>query len=148
MVNFKAGDTVKRVSKWGDPTGLPAGEVGIVRVLHNTGLVEIEGYGGWLHNTASLELVTRGDELPPAPESVLYFNSTRDSSNDQRLVLEHHDMLQRHLALRVIPREGSTRAARSIGINLDADVALQLCHDLRRMAMEIKRKEKTPCEPS
>ena len=42
----------------------------------------------------------------------------------------------------VIPRKGSTRAQEEIGINIDPDSALQLAHDLRRMAMEIKRKEK------
>lgn len=68
MVNFKAGDPVKRVSGWGPSAGLPAGKVGIVSALRGIGLVEIEGYGGRLHNTENLELVTLDDELPPAPE--------------------------------------------------------------------------------
>lgn len=140
MANFKIGDVVRVLGK---PETLRT----IVDVpleyatrmwATDPGRVWLDN-GGWVYANV-LELVD--DELPPAPGSVQYFNSTRDSSNDQRLVLEHHDKLQRHLALRVIPRKGSTRAAESIGINLDADAALQLCHDLRRMAMEIRRKER------
>ena len=89
------------------------------------------------------------DELPPVPDSVMYFNSVRDEGNDQHLVLERtdrsdawHDEATAHIGLKVTPRTGSKRAAEAIGINLTPDAALQLAHDLRRMAMEIKRKEK------
>lgn len=83
------------------------------------------------------------DELPPVPASVTYMNSKRDSGNDQRLVLEKDNGCGEGLMyIGVIPRKGSTRAQEDIGINIDPDSALQLAHDLRRMAMEIKRKEK------
>ena len=89
------------------------------------------------------------DELPPVPDSVMYFNSVRDEGNDQHLVVERTDRSDGwadeatgHIGLKVAPRTGSTRAGMSIGINLTPDAALQLAHDLRRMAMEIKRKEK------
>lgn len=89
------------------------------------------------------------DELPPVPDSVMYFNSVRAEGNDQHLVVERTDRsdgwadeANEHIGLKVVPRTGSTRAGRSIGINLTPDAALQLAHDLRRMAMEIKRKEK------
>lgn len=95
------------------------------------------------------------EELPPVPDSVMYFNSVRDEGNDQHLVLERTDRSDGwadeatgHIGLKVAPRTGSTRAGMSIGINLTPDAALQLAHDLRRMAMEIKRKEKSLCEPS
>lgn len=91
----------------------------------------------------------KGDELPPVPDSVMYFNSVRDEDNDQRLVVEMtsdsdkwNDEANAHIGLMVIPRTGSTRSSKSIGINLSPDAALQLAHDLRRMAMDIKRKEK------
>lgn len=83
------------------------------------------------------------DVLPPVPSSVTYMNSKRDPGNDQRLVLEKDNGLGEGLMyIGVIPRKGSTRAQEEIGINIDPDSALQLAHDLRRMAMEIKRKEK------
>lgn len=89
------------------------------------------------------------DELPPVPDSVMYFNSVRDKDNDQRLVVEMtsdsdewSDEANAHVGIVVVPRTGSTRASKGIGINLTPDAALQLASDLRRMAMEIKRKEK------
>lgn len=89
------------------------------------------------------------DELPPVPDSVMYFNSVRDDGNDQHLVVERTDRSDGwadeatgHIGLKVAPRTSSTRAGMSIGINLTPDAALQLAHDIRRMAMEIKRKEK------
>ncbi|UVX29685.1 hypothetical protein A1a_00026 [Klebsiella phage VLCpiA1a] len=92
----------------------------------------------------------KGDELPPVPDSVMYFNSVRDEDNDQRLVVQMtssdagkwSDEANAHVGLMVIPRTGSTLSRNAIGINLAPDAALQLAHDLRRMAMDIKRKEK------
>ncbi|QIW86381.1 hypothetical protein VLC5_11 [Klebsiella phage VLC5] len=83
------------------------------------------------------------DELPPVPASVTYMNSKRDPGNDQRLVLEKDNGDGEGLMyIGVVPKKGSTRAKVEIGINIDPDSALQLAHDLRRMAMEIKRKGK------
>lgn len=62
---------------------------------------------------------------------------------DQRLVLEKDNGDGEGLMyIGVIPKKGSTRAEQEIGINIDPDSALQLAHDIRRMAMDIKRKEK------
>ena len=83
------------------------------------------------------------DELPPVPLSVSYLNTKRDPGNDQRLVLERDSETDEGLLyIGVVPRKNSTRAEQEIGINMSPDAALQLAHDLRRMAMEIKRKEK------
>lgn len=83
------------------------------------------------------------DELPPVPDKVAYMNSKRDRGNDQRLVLEKDNGEGEGLMyIGVIPKKGSTRAQMEIGINIDPDSALQLAHDLRRMAMDIKRKGK------
>ena len=83
------------------------------------------------------------DELPPVPASVAYMNSKRDRGNDQRLVLERCSWTDENLLyIGIVPKKNSTRAEREIGINMSPDAALQLAHDLRRMAMDIKRKEK------
>lgn len=83
------------------------------------------------------------DELPPVPASVSYLNFKCDPGNDQRLVLDKDNGDGEGLMyIGVIPRKGSNRAKVEIGINIDPDSALQLAHDLRRMAMDIKRKEK------
>lgn len=82
-------------------------------------------------------------ELPPVPASVAYMNYKRDPGNDQRLVIDKDNGDGEGLMyIGVIPRKGSTRVKFEIGINIDPDSALQLAHDLRRMAMDIKRKEK------
>lgn len=83
------------------------------------------------------------DELPPVPDSVAYLNTKRDPGNDQRLVLERdREYDEGLLSITIIPRNSNTWEAQEIGINMSPDAALQLAHDLRRMAMEIKRKEK------
>lgn len=83
------------------------------------------------------------NELPPVPASVTYMNSKRDPGNDQRLVLDKDDGAGEGLMyIGVIPKKGSTRAKVEIGINIDPDSALQLAHDLRRMAMSVKREQK------
>lgn len=88
------------------------------------------------------------DELPPVPDSVMYFNSVRDEGNDQHLVVEMTSKSDKwnpeadaHIGLMVVPRTDRTQK-RALGVNLTPDAALQLAHDLRRMAMEVKRKEK------
>lgn len=83
------------------------------------------------------------DELPPVPASVTYMNSKRGPGNDQRLILEKDNGGREGLMyIGVIPKKGSTRAKVEIGINIDPDSALQLAHDIRRMAMKIKREQK------
>lgn len=127
MHSFKVGDTVKRVRGWGLSDGLLIGEVGVVSALYGFDFVKIEGYDGWLHNTESLELVTLDDELPPAPESGLYFNHNGTRSASLELEKEV-------IAL-------GTNAS-ILKVRLTPETALDLAYDLRRMAMEIRRKEK------
>ncbi|AOT23849.1 hypothetical protein HOR30_gp10 [Klebsiella phage KP-Rio/2015] len=97
----------------------------------------------WYADNFELYQEPEDEELPPVQASVTYMNSKRDSGNDQRLVLEKDNGSGEGLMyIGVIPRKGSTRAQEEIGINIDPDSALQLAHDLRRMAMDIKRKGK------
>ena len=83
------------------------------------------------------------EELPPVPSSVSYLNTKRDRGNDQRLVLESGSETDGGLLyIGVVPRKNSTRAEQEIGINMSPDAALQLAHDIRRMAMDVRRKER------
>lgn len=72
------------------------------------------------------------DPLPPAPGSVRYYSSTTE---DRCLDVAPGNECVR-LWSRKIHQNGVTF------VSLDADSALDLAHDLTRMAMEIKRKQR------
>lgn len=85
------------------------------------------------------------DELPPAPTSVLYYHSTADADNFQHMLVQPHWRLEGHLSIAIVKsgKEFDPSAyGDALSLNLEPDAALQLAHDLRRMAMDIKRKEK------
>lgn len=148
MTEFKVGDVVVAVKEF--PGALTLGkEYTILSISYDhwhrvrTDEGKVDGF------SAGVFKLAEDDPLPPVPDSVVYFNSVRDEDNDQRLVVEMtldsdkwSDEANAHIGVMVIPRTGSTRSSKSIGINLSPDAALQLAHDLRRMAMDIKRKEK------
>lgn len=141
MHNFKVGDVVERVDA-GNYSGMPSGKQGIItEVSRNGSNVRINGYGSWWHLAKSLRAVEQDDPLPPAPESVMYFNSIRDEGNDQCITVrpDNDPYYTGTLCISVHPR-GDYAGYQSVA--LDPDAALQLAHDLRRMAMEIKRKER------
>lgn len=153
MPNFKVGDKVVRKEVMGKDTFFQDRLGG--KIYYVVTSVSYGGYwlqlDGWCsnHNThpwyaLNFELYQEPeDELPPVPASVSYLNTKRDRGNDQRLVLEKDNGCGEGLMyIGVIPRKGSTRAQEEIGINMSPDAALQLAHDIRRMAMDIKRKEK------
>lgn len=142
MSNFKVGDKVVAVREF--PGQLTRGKEYTIlsisydhwhRVRTDNGLVD-----GFSANAFKL---AADDPLPPVPDKVTYMNSKRDPGNDQRLVLEKDNGDGEGLMyIGVIPKKGSTRAKVEIGINIDPDSALQLAHDLRRMAMSVKREQK------
>jgi hypothetical protein len=151
MSNFKVGDKVVRT--------VESKTFWLIQGVKNYYIVTDVGAGGywlqldgvrdkedprpWYAPNFELYQEPEDEELPPVPASVTYVNSKRDSGNDQRLVLDKDNGEGEGLMyIGVIPRKGSTRAQMEIGINIDPDSALQLAHDLRRMAMDIKRKEK------
>ena len=76
------------------------------------------------------QLIAEADELPPAPTSVSYLKD----DGRRKLVAK---ITGGSVTLLLNLRKVSTLA-----YSLDPDAALQLAHDLRRMAMDIKRKEK------
>lgn len=85
------------------------------------------------------------DELPPAPTSVRYYHSTADADNSQHMLVQPHWGLEGHLSIAIVKsgKEFDPLAyGDALSLNLEPDAALQLAHDLRRMAMDIKRKEK------
>jgi|SRR6478736_5289141 len=131
MSNFKVGDVVERVTP-GGISGLPLGQQGIVvDVVWGGMAVRIKGFGHWLHQTSTLKHAEQDDPLPPAPESVRYYTVPSKTQY-----------------LDILPNEFGEVEIRSIlpdfaSYNyLTPDAALQLAHDLRRMAMDIKRKER------
>lgn len=154
MYKFKVGDKVVRKEEMGKDT-LFQDRLGN-KIYYLVTSVSDGGYwlqlDGWCsnHNThpwyvLNFELYQEpeDEELPPVPSSVTYLNTKRDPGNDQRLVLERPIWLEEGLLyIGIIPNDDSTQAEREIGINMNPDAALQLAHDIRRMAMDIKRKEK------
>lgn len=142
MSKFKVGDKVVAVREF--PGQLTRGKEYTIlsisydhwhRVRTDNGLVD-----GFSANAFKL---AADDPLPPVPNSVTYMNYKRDPGNDQRLVLDKDNGDGEGLMyIGVIPKKGSTRAKVEIGINIDPDSALQLAHDLRRMAMSVKREQK------
>lgn len=85
------------------------------------------------------------DELPPVPDNVYYpdmfelLTGIRAAGGTSGLTLRKSPYTSSAVSLSIDDSKWT---------RLDADAALQLAHDLRRMAMDIKRKEKALCEPS
>lgn len=154
MSMFKVGDKVVRkewcgedeyfISKLGGSpyytvTSVSAGG----RFIQVDGFITHSDKHPWYVNNFELYQKPEDEELPPVPTSVTYMNSKRDPGNDQRLVIDKDNGDGEGLMyIGVIPRKGSTRAKVEIGINIDPDSALQLAHDIRRMAMSVKREQK------
>lgn len=135
MVNFKVGDAVeRRVDNSAFLRAVGPGPHVVTAVssggywLQINGWVDSSGNGcPWSANNFALVMGQLDDPLPPAPESGVYFN--HDNSRKATLRAEE--------AVVALGVDGAARKVR-----LTADTALVLAHDLRRMAMEIKRKEK------
>lgn len=152
MSKFKVGDKVVRTKSCGKDEDFLSN---LGRKIYYT-VTSVSGNGwlqvdGWVDRedwypwcALNFELYQEPkDELPPVPDSVAYLNTKRDPGNDQRLVLERDSETDEGLLyIGIVPRKGSTRAEREIGINMSPDAALQLAHDLRRMAMSVKREQK------
>lgn len=84
--------------------------------------------------------VTEDDQLPPVPDSVLYREEDSPVGTDAELLVKGSRYGGLLLELRA-HRKSDDKFAWA-GMRLDPDAALQLAHDLRRMAMQIKRNQK------
>ena len=152
---FKVGDKVKRTKKIdgktlsGEIVTKGPGPAIDIKLTEGAGLYNAgDIYGGSIY---FWEVVEEADELPPVPDSVMYYNSTAGEDNFQHMLVQPHWGLEGHLSISIV-KSGIKFDPLAYGdilsLNLEPDAALQLAHDLRRMAMEIKRKEKALCEPS
>lgn len=155
MSKFKVGDKVVRLDA--TPTVMFQKILGfkeyyIVTYVSNCGRwIQVDGVqhlgdaAPWSAINFKLYQEPEDDELPQAPDSALYYNSTRQVDNFQHMLVQPHWDLYGHLSIAIV-KSGKKFDPLAYGdilsINLEPDAALQLAHDLRRMAMEIKRKEK------
>lgn len=148
---FKVGDAVKLINVkpgW----CAEVGDTGKIITLYDRRfngepayIVELDKSPGSRIPYSSRRLELLDDPLPPVPDSVRYYNSFVLGQNDQHLTLHKDNPVypgSNLLGLTITPYSASTRSVERLAINLDPDAALQLAHDLRRMAMEIKRKQK------
>lgn len=140
MTKFKVGDKVRRTSG-SNPSfkaALGTAEYYTISAVSSNGYwVAVNGWNDdgqdlfpW--SVQNFELYTEQDDpLPPAPESVRYYTSP-GKMNYLDIQIDTYGELC----------IAATSDRDTFYNYLDADAALQLAHDLNRMANEIKRKEK------
>ena len=147
MVNFKVGDVVVYTGNNYTGRQIQPGVPKVVQSVSPCGEYlrvcrdDNGKIGGYPKKDFYLFQEEQDDPLPPAPESVMYFNSIRDEGNDQCITVGpgNDPYYAGTLCISVHPR-GDYSGYQSVA--LDPDAALQLAHDLNRMANEIKRKER------
>lgn len=146
---FKVGDKVVRIRKIdgktmrGEIVTKGPGPAIDIKLTEGAGRYNAgDIYGGSIY---FWEVVEGDDGLPPVPDSVMYYNSTTCEDNFQHMLVQPHWELEGHLSIAIV-KSGKKFDPLAYGdvlsINLEPDAVLQLVHDLRRMAMDIKRKEK------
>ncbi|CAK6604432.1 unknown function [Klebsiella phage vB_Kpn_K15PH90] len=140
---FKVGDKVQRTKKIDGKImrGVivtkrpgPAIDIKLTEGAGNYAAGDI--YGGSIY---FWEVIEETDELPPVPDSVYYpdmfelLTGVRAAGGTSGLTLRKSPYTHSAVSLSIDDSKWT---------RLDADAALQLAHDLRRMAMGIKRKGK------
>lgn len=140
MHNFKAGDVVIYLGDSGHvmpgvPKVVESVSVGgdYLRVLRD----DCGEIGGYHKEDFYLFQEEQDDPLPPAPKSVRYNDEYPYRSVYKQTWLDVEQDLNQ-----IYMETGQYGEYNGVGMVLSPDAALQLAHDLRRMAMEIKRKEK------
>ena len=143
MCKFKVGDKVVRLG--GTPTEmfhkiLGSKEYYIVTYISNCGRwLQLDGVhhlgdaAPWGGINFKLYQEPEDDELPPVPRSVSYL---KENGRRKLMASINGDSVN---VLMCLSYRGIIDA---VSYNMEPDAALQLAHDLRRMAMDIKRKEK------
>lgn len=147
MSKFKVGDVVERAGRDSniglDFTATDAGPY-VVTSTTTGGWIQINGYKGYDgYNTHPFEdtkfkLVEQDDPLPPVPKSVRYNEGTGGFAFEVKSLVENAYHPNRiRLGVLCGDREITHKY-----VVIDPDAALQLAHDLNRMANEIKRRER------
>lgn len=149
MHKFKVGDKVVRKDEMGKDTFFQDRLGG--KIYYVVTSVSAGGYwlqlDGWCSNhdthpwyVLNFELYHEPEnELPPVPDSVYYpdmftlLTGKRAAGGTSGLTVRQSPYTAEAISLSI---------DHSKWTRLDADAALQLAHDLRRMAMDIKRKER------
>ena len=143
MSNFKVGDKVVRKEDMGKDTFFQDRLGG--KIYYVVTSVSDGGYwlqlDGWCSNynthpwcVLNFELYQEPEnELPPVPRSVSYL---KENGRRKLVASINGDSVN---VLMCLSYRGIIDA---VSYNMEPDAALQLAHDLRRMAMDIKRKEK------
>ena len=139
MTKFKPGDVVRRTGHGitSNYRGMHIGDVDTV--IEATGSLHLANFGGG-HDPAYFELVFNY-RLPDAPTDVLYIDQYT-AVTGQSIAARDGAGVRVRLDPYGYPLISVQVGAAGLQTRLDADSALQLCHDLRRMAMELKRREK------
>lgn len=144
MHKFKVGDKVVRKEEMGKDTFFQDRLGG--KIYYVVTSVSDGGYwlqlDGWRSNrnthpwyVLNFELYQEpGDELPPVPRSVSYL---KENGHRKLVACINGSLVNVLLSLSY---RGSTDA---VSYSMEPDAALQLAHDLNRMANEIKRKQKS-----
>lgn len=98
----------------------------------------------WLElmlETGCFEEVVEDDELPPAPDRVAYWEERGLLNNSATLNIAPSGVMD-GLCFRISTVDHNTGRTADVAMRLGPDDILKLVHDLRRMAMDIKRKQK------
>ena len=144
MTKFKSGDRVERTWVVGDSTtqltGIERRGIYTVDVVCGDAISLVESLRpNFTFPSELFELAEEQDDpLPPAPESVRYNEGAGGFPFEVKSLLanEYHP---NRIRLGVLCGD---RDITHKYVVIDPDAALQLAHDLNRMANEIKRKEK------
>lgn len=146
MCKFKVGDKVVRKPRKDNPTfKLYQGDFAYYTVTDVSASgywFQLDNYTDsgkdlypWYVNNFELYQELGDDELPPALKSVRYHHEHRRGLDSDSYLDVYSGSFASGPRIRLSNKD-------NIGITVDADTALQLAHDLRRMAMDIKRREK------
>lgn len=142
MDMFKVGDKVDRVQGLRSFQKLEGGgPYTVTAVSPSARFIQINlnnHYGDpYPWDAQNFKLVEQDDPLPPAPESVRYNDEYSDRFAYKQTWL---DVKQDDKQIYI--ETGQYGEYKGVGMVLSPDAALQLAHDLTRMAMGIKRRER------
>lgn len=128
MSKFKVGDTVIRVGG-----SKPLGKVGYIH--QSSGPVTVVDKKGNTIITTFPEYLELCEELPPAPAGVTYCG--QNVTGNRRILRVDPATSGDALMLRLSNPYGA-----AVNMLVEPDDALDLAHDIYRMAMELKRQQK------